>query len=79
MAKTKNTDVNEVEATATETPVEESTPVETPVQEVAVEATPVEESEAKKAFRVIIEKYKTQNPTKYELKKDEFEKKLNTL
>jgi hypothetical protein len=39
----------------------------------------VVESEAKKAFRELIEKYKKQNPAKYELKKDELQKKLDAI
>ena len=38
-----------------------------------------EESEAKKAFRALIEDYKKKNPTKYEAKKVELESKLNSL
>ena len=34
------------------------------------------ESEAKKAFKILIERYKKQNPVKYELKKKELEGKL---
>lgn len=41
------------------------------------EATP--DSEAKTAFAALIESYKTQNPAKYELKKEELEKQLNSL
>ena len=38
-----------------------------------------EESEAKKQFRATIEIYKARNPHKYNLKKDAFEKQLNSL
>lgn len=36
-------------------------------------------SEAKKAFQEFIEKYKKQNPAKYEIKKAELEKHLASL
>lgn len=39
----------------------------------------VEESQAKVEFRALIEKYKEQNPVKYELKKEALEAKLNSL
>jgi hypothetical protein len=39
----------------------------------------VEESEAKVAFRALIEKYAKQNPVKYEKKKAELEAKLAKL
>lgn len=38
-----------------------------------------EESAAKAAFRNLIEVYKKQNPAKYELKKDELQKKLDAI
>lgn len=44
-----------------------------------VEEEVVEESDAKKAFRDLIEKYKVQNPDKYEHKKAELEAKLAKL
>lgn len=44
-----------------------------------VEEAPKGESEAKKKFRKIIEDYKVQNPVKYEMKKEAFERKLNSL
>jgi hypothetical protein len=37
------------------------------------------ESEEKQAFRLLIEKYKEQNPVKYEQKKETLEKKLNLM
>lgn len=40
---------------------------------------PKKESDAKVAFRALIEKYKGQNPEKYKAKKEELEKKLNSL
>lgn len=43
------------------------------------EAREVRESEAKKAFKVLIERYAEQNPIKYELKKEELAKKLAKL
>ena len=48
---------------------------ETPVQTV-VEAP---ESEAKQAYRAMMEAYAKQNPAKYELKREAMEAKLNTL
>lgn len=46
----------------------------------AVAETPVAEmSQAKAQFAALIENYKAQNPAKYELKKDELEKQLNSL
>lgn len=45
-------------------------------EEVSVESA---ESTEKKAFRLLIEKYKEQNPVKYELKKEAFEAKLKSL
>lgn len=36
-------------------------------------------SEAKQAFMELIEKYKKENPEKYELKKEELERKLNAV
>lgn len=38
-----------------------------------------EESEAHAAYRNLIEVYAKQNPTKYEMKKDELEKKLAAI
>lgn len=40
---------------------------------------PKSESEARKAFKAIIESYKKSNPEKYELKKDELEVKLSKI
>ena len=64
-----------------EEPVEE--PIEEPAPEIPLEeekkVVPEEESEAKKAFRVLIEKYRVQNPTKYQLKEAELLTKLNSL
>lgn len=37
------------------------------------------ESDAKVAFRKLVEGYKVENPTKYELKKEALEAKLNSL
>jgi hypothetical protein len=42
-------------------------------------ATEVKKSPAYLAFEAFIETYKTQNPQKYELKKEELLAKLNTL
>ena len=44
------------------------------------EEKPVESASAKKkAFKALIEAYKIQNPTKYEMKKEAFEAKLKKL
>lgn len=45
-------------------------------KEVVVE---VVESDAKVAFRKLVEVYKASSPAKYELRKDELEAKLNSL
>jgi hypothetical protein len=37
------------------------------------------DSDKKQAFRALIEKYKTQNPAKYALKKERLEKKLKEM
>ena len=37
------------------------------------------DSPAKEAFRLLIERYKEQNPVKYALKKEALEKKLNSI
>jgi len=55
-----------VEADKPEAVVESDKPVES-------------KSEAKKAFKAIIEAYKKSNPTKYELKKEELQKKLDAI
>lgn len=52
---------------------------DTTPEEVIEETPEVVESEAKKQFRLFIAKYKKQNPVKYELKKEELERKLNAL
>lgn len=39
----------------------------------------VQESEAKIAFRALMESYKARNPKKYELKKAELQKKLDAI
>lgn len=39
----------------------------------------VEESEAKKAYRAMMEEYAIRNPEKYKLKEQEFLNKLNSL
>ena len=57
----------------------EETVSETPLEEKVKEVVPEEESEAKKAFRVFIKRYKEQNPVKYKLKEAELLTKLNTL
>ena len=44
-----------------------------------VKETPKKESEAHKAFEILIERYAKQNPIKYELKKKELEAKLAKL
>lgn len=48
------------------------------VTEKVTEVTP-ERSEAYKKYAQIIEEYKVQNPVKYEMKKEAFERKLSTL
>jgi len=45
----------------------------------AIDPVDTTESDAKKAFRQIIEEYKVQNPVKYEMKKEALEAKLNSL
>jgi predicted SnoaL-like aldol condensation-catalyzing enzyme len=47
------------------------------VEEVVVEV--VAESEAKKAFRKLMDTYQKQNPSKFEAKKEALEAKLNSL
>jgi len=49
------------------------------VEEVVVAPKKGEESEARKQFRNLIEVYKVQNPAKYELKKDELQRKLDAI
>lgn len=41
--------------------------------------TPVVDSEAKKAFRKLVEAYKIQSPEKYQIRKAALEDKLNSL
>lgn len=50
-------------------------------QEVEVEEVKVvaKDSDAKVAFRKVIEAYKVSNPSKYEVKKEALEAKLNSL
>ena len=49
------------------------------VKDVVVEEVKVAESDAKVAFRKLIEVYKATNPVKYEIKKEALEAKLNSL
>lgn len=50
-----------------------------PKEEPAVDISQPQVSATKLAFMQMIEKYKIQNPAKYALKKEEFERKLNSL
>lgn len=50
-----------------------------PKKTIAQDENPVQDSPQKTAFREFIKKYAEQNPAKYALKKEELERKLNSL